>query len=142
MPVCSPGDCPMTNPPLPGADSTESPSCGSQEAPTSQPMGGSRRSNSDSGAGQGEAGGALGSCSGAGGLGTIRRSITVLVTPPFELWWPHEFGAQAMYHLTVTYKPGNATDEGQGGVGAAGQGDGDTLAGRESSLERCELTRA
>ncbi|GAB4815645.1 hypothetical protein N2152v2_002691 [Parachlorella kessleri] len=146
IPACSPGDCPTPNPPSLGADLIVDPSC-SQGAPASQTTGWSSRPSSDTGAGRGEAGGALGSCGSAGGLGAVRRSVTVLVTPPFQLWWPHEFGAQAMYLLTVTYTPGNASEgevqgagnamaEGQGGDNATGQGEGDTLVGRASSLER------
>ena len=33
----------------------------------------------------------------------LRRSITVMITPPFQLWYPWEFGSQPLYNVSVTY---------------------------------------
>ena len=66
--------------------------------------------------GGGLGGGPLGSCAtgGAGAQGAVRRSITVRVEPPYELWWPHEFGGQPLYTLQLAFRPGNGS-AGSGG---------------------------
>jgi beta-galactosidase/beta-glucuronidase len=35
----------------------------------------------------------------------IHRSVTLLVTPPFELWWPWDLGRPVLYDVEVTFTP-------------------------------------
>lgn len=73
----------------------------------------------------------LGSCAGgawAGALlGAVRRQLSVRVTAPYELWYPHEFGAQPLYTVVLEFTPDNSTA--RGARGASGSGS-------KSSLQR------
>eukprot|EP00887_Chlorella_sp_A99_P005062 scaffold36.g5062.t1 len=87
------------------------------------------------GSAAGGAGGAGGGAPHAGGPAcerappttALRRSVEVLVSPPFQLWWPYEFGEQPLYTVTATFTPasgaaaGAAHDDegGRSGSGAA-----------------------
>lgn len=35
----------------------------------------------------------------------IQRSVEVLVTPPFDFWWPWDLGTPVLYNATVTFTP-------------------------------------
>lgn len=36
---------------------------------------------------------------------SVLCSLVVQVDPPFQLWWPYEFGAQPLYTLNVSFSP-------------------------------------
>jgi len=38
----------------------------------------------------------------------LQRSIEVLVTPPYELWWPWDLGTPVLYNVRITFTPGKA----------------------------------
>ena len=42
----------------------------------------------------------------------IQRSVNVLVTPPYELWWPWDLGTPVLYDVTVTFKPWSTKEGG------------------------------
>jgi hypothetical protein len=123
VPGCAPASCPAPHGP-PFASPFHGP--GSPQADCA----GEPAAAGEGGAAEEASAGPLGSCAGTGGLGAVRRRIAVLVTHPYELWWPHEFGGQALYLLRLTYIPDNSNTKAPEGAGVAYGG------GGESSLER------